>query len=311
MSDTAFLVSAFGAVIPMGFYLILLWRYDRFNREPVSALLRNYFWGALGAVFLTVSLFSTVRKMVPDPIMQDVFFAPVVEEFMKGIFLLWTVSNREFDNLTDGLVYGGAIGLGFGMTENFYYFLSTGNDMHFLVKLIAVRAFSPGLLHCITTGFFGAVLGYAKFHSKKSKLIALPAGYILAVFIHLGWNYFVAAVNSISSAILFITVWIILFILTFRFSIKIESEMIRDELQEEADDGILPIEHIPILRSSDSDLRGWVDEKIRKEYIRAATTLAFRKMQLKNSDGVNGEYYEREVLIYRTRIRKLLQKVEI
>ncbi len=304
-----FFVSAFGAVIPMSFYLILLWRFDRFDREPVASLLRNFSWGALGAVFLTVSLFSTVKRLVPNPLVQDVLFAPIVEEFMKGIFLLWTVSNREFDNVTDGLVYGGAIGLGFGMTENFYYYLSTGEDVHFLVQLIAIRTLSPGLLHCITTGFFGAVLGYAKFRSKRVKHLALPAGYILAVFIHMGWNYFVVAVNSISTAVFFITIWIILFILTFRFSIKRESKMICDELLEEASEGILPVEHIKTLKSPDRELKGWIDEKIRKDYVQAATTLAFRKMQLKNSTGVNREYYDREVLIYRTRVLKLLQKV--
>jgi len=53
-----------------------------------------------------------------------VLVAPLVEETTKGIYLFKTAKGFEIDNITDGLVYGGAIGLGFGMTENFFYFLS-------------------------------------------------------------------------------------------------------------------------------------------------------------------------------------------
>ena len=55
--------------------------------------------------------------------------APIVEEIAKALFLLYIISKKDFDNITDGLVYGAAIGLGFGMSENIFYFVTYGTTV--------------------------------------------------------------------------------------------------------------------------------------------------------------------------------------
>jgi len=70
--------------------------------------------------------------------------------------------------------------------------------------------------------------------------------------------------------------------------------------------GLIPANHLDILNSSKRKKSGWVDESIRKLYIRAATTLAFRKMELKGSTGSSRQFYEKDVEYYRTFIQNLL-----
>ncbi len=130
-----YIASALAAIIPMIIYLLVIWRFDRYDREPFGLVLQNYLWGALGAIFFAIIGSSIITSglsiLIHDQTQlnhaETIFVAPFVEEITKGIFLLITFSNKKFDNITDGIVYGGAIGLGFGMTENFLYFHSFWN----------------------------------------------------------------------------------------------------------------------------------------------------------------------------------------
>ena len=121
-----FIASALAAIIPMVAYLIFIWKFDRYDREPFKLVLQNYLWGSVGAIIFAVVgsfLISAVLSMFISGeeklnYLGSFFTAPVVEETTKGLFLFITITNKKFDNLTDGIVYGGAIGLGFGMTAS-------------------------------------------------------------------------------------------------------------------------------------------------------------------------------------------------
>ncbi len=310
--------SAVAAIVPMVLYLMIIWRLDKYDREPLSFLLKNFFYGAFGSVviaiavgylfaptyFLFRNLFATQDRY------EVVFLSPVLEEITKGAFLFTTVSSRKFDNLTDGLVYGGAIGLGFGMTENFLYFISNSSDMSYWITLIAIRSLFSGVMHCVTTGLLGAALGLAKFKPLKSKLVLVPLGLFIAIAIHIIWNSTVTS-SDYPKGFLFMFCAIISFILLFKHSLRTECGMIYHELYEEYSEGLIPVEHLNILSSPLREKKGWVDELIRRDYISTATSLAFRKMQFRNSQGLNKEYYEREILIQRSHIQKLFQKINL
>ena len=49
--------------------------------------------------------------------------APFVEEAAKGalVLLVWWLVRREFDGITDGMVYAGICAAGFAFTENIQY----------------------------------------------------------------------------------------------------------------------------------------------------------------------------------------------
>lgn len=306
--------SFFAAIIPMSIYLVLIWKFDRYDREPFKLVLINYLWGALGAIVLAV-IGSFILTAIASLFIQDdvqlnkfgaIVVAPIIEEITKGLFLLITVTSKKFDNITDGIVYGGAIGLGFGMTENFLYFVTYGESIPNWIALVVIRSLFSAVMHCVTTATLGSFLGLAKFKSPGKKVAYTLAGLLIAMLIHSIWNSSLSYDNTAPIGFLFMFISIIVFVSVYAVSIKGERKIIFNELKEEAEKGIIPESHLVILSSSQRERKGWLDEKTRKTYIKAATTLAFRKVQLKNSNGASKVYYEMDVDNYRTFIVKLI-----
>ena len=310
------LISVLSAVIPMILYLVLIWRFDIYEREPFRLVFQSYLWGAVGAVLLamlfSIFLNTSLSFFIPSKRLLnriDTFYiAPFVEEITKGLFLLILVNSKKFDNVTDGLVYGGAIGLGFGMTENFLYFVSFGKTFPELFSLIIIRTFFSAVMHCVSTGTLGAFLGYAKFNKTVHKIAFPIIGLIIAMFIHFSWNFSVSYKSTAGLGLLFMFFTILIFIGVFWLSILKEKKIIYNELLSETETGLIPPEHLVILDSLKRNKPGWVDESIRKSYIKAATTLAFRKIQLKNSGSYRKISYEKDADFYREQIKELLSK---
>jgi protease PrsW len=311
--------SAIAAIFPMIIYLYLIWRFDRYDREPVSLVLRNYLWGALGAIIFSIIgsdiLFTAVSLFIYDEALlnniQIILIAPLVEESTKGIFLLLTIAGKKFDNMTDGIVYGGAIGLGFGMTENFLYFISFGDTLENWIMIVVIRTLFSGVMHGVSTATFGAFLGYAKFKDMGFKVLAAFAGLGTAVFIHFLWNLSVSFESTAALGFIFLAASVVVMIVVFSLSVAGEKKIIFNELYEEVRNGVIPTEHLYILNSSRRNKFGWIDENVRKLYIMAATTLAFRKMQCRNSRGYAKLSCEQEIIYYRSYIKELLSKTAL
>jgi len=311
--------SALAAIIPMTSYLFIIWWVDRYDREPFRLVLKNYLWGALGAVIFAIVWSSIISAFVSVFVknenhlgsIETILVAPFVEEITKGVFLFLTIRNKKFDNITDGIVYGGAIGLGFGMTENFLYFITYGDTLVNWIMIVIIRTLFSAVMHCVATATFGAFLAYSRFRKSSVKAFYVFTGIFIAIFIHLAWNLSVSFEQTTFLGFLFMIFTIAIFIIIFSISISGERKIIFIELLDEAQTGLIPMEHLHILNSPKRNKFGWVDESIRKLYINAATTLAFRKMQLRNSTGFSRIYYEQDVNHYRNFIRNLLKDSQL
>lgn len=298
------------AVVPMGMYLWIVWLMDRYDREPLGLLLKNFFWGAIGAIFFGIVFSLTFSSALGSNEFDDaVYIAPIVEECAKGIFLLFTARNRRFDNITDGVVYGMAIGLGFGMTENFMYFLGASGVDEW-VFLVIVRTLFSALMHGMATGTFGAFVGFTKFRLPSLRIPLRLIGLFLAMGMHGFWNYSVS-INDPGAAglgILSILASLAVIIVVFQLSLSSESRLIHRELAEEASLGLIPATHLNYIPySSKRRLIGWLPVTInRKQYIQLATNLAFRKFQVKHCEEKEREGYTEEVKNLREQITSML-----
>jgi RsiW-degrading membrane proteinase PrsW (M82 family) len=308
-----YVASALAAIIPMVTYLIIIWKFDRYDREPFKLVLQNYLWGSVGAIVLAVlgsfaisALFSLFISEEGDlNLLGSIVTAPIVEEITKGLFLFITIRNKKFDNVTDGIVYGGAIGLGFGMTENFLYFISFGTSITNWITIVFVRTIFSAVMHCVATATLGAFLGYAKFKGLSNRFIFPTAGLGIAILIHFFWNYSVSFQSTALMGFLFMALTILIFIAIYSAAVFSEKRIIFNELLSEVETGIIPSSHLQHLCSASRNSKGWIDENIRKAFLRASTTLAFRKNQLKYSKGESRKFYEDEVNNYREFIKNL------
>jgi RsiW-degrading membrane proteinase PrsW (M82 family) len=300
------------AIVPILLYLWSIWLMDRYDREPVSLLLLNFAWGALGAVFFGIVFSISLSVSLGTSSFHDaVFIAPVTEEITKGIFLLWTVRDRRFDNITDGVVYGMAIGLGFGMTENFMYFLSASTPEEW-VFLVIVRTVYTAVMHAMATGIFGAFMGMTKFGPASRRWPLRLLGLMLAIGIHFFWNFSVSINNPAAAGLgmLFIFLSLVVIIVVVQLALLAENRLLIRELAEEAELGRIPATHLQYLPfSSKRKLLGWISPTVdRKMYIQLSTRLAFRKFQSRNCPERDRAQYLEEVERLREEIASLLHE---
>jgi RsiW-degrading membrane proteinase PrsW (M82 family) len=233
------------AVIPMVIFMIIVRRLDRYDPEPLWLLLTHFFWGAFGALILSQLVSSKMIALIwgkaavdAPPKMAAVLVGPPVEELMKAFVFILTVRLRDFNNLTDGIVYGATVGFGFAMTENFLYFLNVDTIAN-PYQYIAYRTFFSGMMHALACGTFGAFLGYAQFAFGYIPLLYLLFGIAPAIALHTSFNFFVSteSVDILGFALIAVAFAALCF--TFVRSLQFEQKSIREELTREAASGLI------------------------------------------------------------------------
>ncbi|NLE76336.1 MAG: PrsW family intramembrane metalloprotease [Chloroflexi bacterium] len=193
-------LSVVASVLPTVLYALALWWCDRYEREPFALLLAAFLWGAGPAVVLALigeSLLGVSPDAASAGLAAELFstsaLVPLVEESVKGLALVGLIFffRHEFDGTLDGIVYGGLVGFGFAMTENFFYFaqafLSAGPTQWVLVVIL--RGIVFGLNHAFFTALFGAAVGYARHRGFRghSPWVAV-LGFVGAVLFHAAHN---------------------------------------------------------------------------------------------------------------------------
>lgn len=309
--------SILAAVMPISAYLFFLWYADRFERESFIDILKHFFWGAMGAVLLSLlggKLYSNILEFfIPKgdklQLIESIYMAPLFEEFSKAAFLFLTLRLKKIDNVTDGLIYGGSIGLGFGMVENFFYFVLFSTNTQDWLILVFFRTFFSAIMHTIATASAGAFFAKSLYSKFSGRRLFYLAGISSAILIHFIWNLSVSYESSFYLGLVLMIIFISLFIIYFLKQRTHERTIILTELRPECDEQIIPYHHLPILTSKMKDKKGWIDEKIRKEYIDSAIKLAFRKDQLKKVNK-NFDFYEKEIIFYKNRLIEMAQEYE-
>ncbi len=304
-------MSLFAAVIPMVSYLLIIWWMDRNERDPFWIVFLNFFWGASGAIIL--GIIGSIIFQIPLSMGIQAFFgadsaelsdlsgaiitAPLVEEFTKGMFVVIMSFSRRFDGVVDGVVYGGAIGLGFGMTENFLYFLSYGSEPGSWLTLVIIRTLFSAVMHCMSTATFGGFIGFAKFKPIGLKLFIVPLGYIVAMFLHFSWNLSVSFQETTLLGFLFLIMYFFSWMAVFQIALYMEAKSITRELTDESAKGLIPAEHLKYLPFvSRRNKYGWCPQGInQKEYVKSSVMLAMRKHQSKHLKGKLKTSYDQEI----------------
>jgi RsiW-degrading membrane proteinase PrsW (M82 family) len=308
----------------------LVWRLDRYEREPPLLLLAAFLWGAVIAIppvlFIERTLSdallipaigvagNTVAHAVAHALAQALT-AGVTEEAIKGagLLMLLLLLRDEFDNVTDGVVYGVLIGAGFAMVENFVYFaLSSHADFGFLV---VGRVLLGWLGHSTFTATFGAGLGYAReAHGRpgrRYRILAPLLGLLAALFLHTLFDFvaFAADAANHSAALGASGPWVAIFSALLDYlplfaaqaillgivvrSLRRETAVIREYLADETLSGVVtPDEYI---LTQDARLRSTAERQYAIAYgarpwltaralYQAEIGLAFRKWHVAQGD---------------------------
>lgn len=189
MPDASLFLSAvLLAVVPSLLYLAVLNLIDRYEKEPWTILLACIGAGAVAAPVIVLIVFTALGR----PSTLPPAFAPglrpdavtgIVEELVLGVLLIALVryARDEFDDILDGVIYGAAIGAGFGAAESFLYAIG-GTQL--LSGGTVVTLVVGGLDHACYMAVFGAILGWVPRLPRTQRFIATGLGLVTAAWLH-------------------------------------------------------------------------------------------------------------------------------
>jgi len=184
LAFTAPLAIALGLVPLLIVWPVLAWL-DRVEPEPRSSKIHAVLWGAMVAGVVS-GIVNTIAAGVAGDIVATVVSAPLIEEAMKGLGIIWAVRRREVDSIMDGIVYAGWVALGFAVVEDFLYFV-TAESEGFLFQIFVLRAILTPFAHPLFTSWTGLAIGLSV--AKRLPMgLHLLWGYGLAVASHAAWN---------------------------------------------------------------------------------------------------------------------------
>ena len=285
-------------------YAWLVWWLDRYEKEPWWLLATAFLWGAIPAVILSAAAelildipISVMGHSLAYEVAGSSLIAPVVEEVSKGlvVFGILVLTRREMDSVLDGIVYGAMAGLGFALTENFFYFLSSLQEGGWgtWMMVVFIRSIIFGLNHAFFTGITGAAVGYARLSADAfSRLVVPLVGLMGAVLFHSVHNFgsTLASVTCLSLLVSLFSDWAGLLMLALAIGLawRQEKQWIRTQLASEVGTTLrrevyeltvsyrrrLGVQWGALFRG---DLRTW---RLSQRLTQTATELAFKKQQL-------------------------------
>jgi RsiW-degrading membrane proteinase PrsW (M82 family) len=308
------LLAAIIGVAPMVVYALVLWWFDRYEKEPLGLLVAAFVWGAVPAVIFSLIVelalgipISQLVQPAAASLVNAAVIAPVAEEVFKGgaLVLLFLFFRREINGVLDGILYGGLVGFGFAAAENTLYFGAAvmQEGLGALAALAMFRAVLFGLNHALFTGLFG--LGIAWGYTASNKLVkvgASLAGLVAGVTSHaihnasvtlggeLGWPCLVAFASDWGGVafLLAVLVWA---------SVR-EQRWIERWLDEEVERGTLSRRDYEVISSYTARLAEQGEALLRGDferwrrlgrYYRLATELAFDRRRLSRSGEAGAE----------------------
>jgi protease PrsW len=252
------ILSVIAASVPALIYAAIVLRLDRYEIEPVRAVLACFAWGAVGAILFSLAAGLLFQIAFEEALGAEaaaaasvVIGAPLIEETFKGIAVLAVLvfARHEIDSTLDGLVYGALVGVGFAMTENILYFgqayLEGGLGEFGL--LVLGRAVLGGFGHPAYTAITGAAIGWSRGRYGRGLARALVPilGWSAAVALHIAWNGGLVLTSAkmdenagfvelvaMQSAIVIVPAVLVLYIIA-RLSARHELQILRDELAHE------------------------------------------------------------------------------
>ena len=226
------------AVLPVTAFLLMLLLFDSFKLVPRVMLLRAL---ALGAAAATAALFLhswLAQATGLDPRSFARHVAPITEETLKALCLLYPLRRAQLGFLVDAAIVGFGVGTGFALVENVEYLLRLADTR---IWVWFARGFGAALVHACA-GAIMAVLAKALIdrYPARGALVLVP-GWALAVALHATYNR--ALVSPLLAAAVLLLIVPLLVLAVFDRSERLTREWIGDGLD-------LDVELLALIRSA-------------------------------------------------------------
>lgn len=208
--------------ISAGIWLYFIYRYDRFEPEPVKCVLLI---AALGGLLSSIpaALLNTaaasfmglgdIISSIPADSLSNYnilffsLFVGVNEEFWKSMVAVLLLRRfRQFNEPIDALIYSMSLALGFAAFENISYTVSGGYGT------LIIRSFTAVPLHAGLASLWGTGIAKARYYNEGRYFRTLVPYVAAASIIHALYNYiqFISSENPVSLAVALIFAFFII-----------------------------------------------------------------------------------------------------
>lgn len=201
------------AAIPIIGWVYYFYAHDKGEKESLGLLVFAVFIGALTVIpaallelFVTQTLgpiffpnfhFApiTLSSKFTTFLIHNLVVVAIVEETFKFLALRFTVFNsKKFNEVSDGIIYGVAIALGFSAIENFLYFLNFGEGV-----ILSRSIFTP-LFHASAGAIAAHYLALDKWDCKKYN-IKVYLALLCSIILHFIYNFLVFSASIYSNSL--------------------------------------------------------------------------------------------------------------
>lgn len=175
------------AVVVPAFAIYIIFLLDLFGTGKRNTVMICVLWGAVGAFGLAYYLnTATINHLDFTFERVSTRTAPVIEEILKALILLYFIQRPRFRYFVDGAIYGFGAGIGFAMTENIFYIYN--NSQEAALSLAVSRVLSASLMHATASAVVGIALGLSRRSQWRSKMIIALLGLFFAIAVHFIYN---------------------------------------------------------------------------------------------------------------------------
>ena len=166
------LIIVLAALAPCGFWLWMIYLWDKCKPTQKSLLIRTFFFGV--GIAIPVAILESL--LYPGSVQGNLSIAAaayaafvvagVVEESGKFAVVRWgAYKSKRFDQPEDGLIYASAAALGFAAMENVVYVISFG------ISVLLARGLFSNLAHVLFSSMWGYPLALTKLGIVKNRYI--------------------------------------------------------------------------------------------------------------------------------------------
>jgi len=215
-------------VVPL-LFLFLVRKFDLFATGRYAVNVVTLIWGVI-AYLLAVQVNSTAIELGWATRSQVIrVIAPIAEELLKSLILIYLVQRADFNYIVDGAIYGFGAGIGFAIIENYEYVMG---HQEIALTIAVARVFSTNLVHATGSGLIGTVLAYRRGDRSWVGWLFLLFGYAFSMSFHMGFNTMVNAGGFLIVAIAFGAVGVGLIWYAIRRGLKTQKEWVGEKLTE-------------------------------------------------------------------------------
>lgn len=187
----SFLILLGLAIAPGIALAIYIYFRDKYDKEPLLALVISFFMGVMS----TIPTFVSEILVAQIPFIEQNVFAmaflgvALIEEFWKMFFvMIYAFRKKAFDEPYDGITYCVMVSMGFATAENILYVMEGG------WSVVILRMFTAVPAHTTFAIMMGYYMGLAKF-SSKSRGVLLCMALLSATLFHGAYDYFLFVQN--------------------------------------------------------------------------------------------------------------------